>query len=120
MTGDRKLPRLLAASFGVANGTLALALFVAGFWVFRLGSIGIDMAKQRGEFAAGMLMGGIAWVAWLSAVVVCVLTYACWRIYRHACLADRWRFSDSLVLCIGSVPSAAVITWGIGRWLSGP
>lgn len=70
---------------------------------------GMESTGHREEFATGMLVGGLAWVAWLSAATLAVLAFACWHVYLKVGRSGQWRLIDILTLFLALVPASVWI-----------
>ena len=99
-----KLFHLVMALTGIVDGVLSLGLAIAGIWILHMSATGMESAGHREEFAAGMIVGGLAWVAWLSAAILAVLAFTCWRVYLKIGRSGRWRLIDILTLFLALVP----------------
>jgi hypothetical protein len=69
--------RLLIAFTGCINAVIALSLLVAGVMVLCDWSPNISNASGNEEFGIGMLLGGLAVMAWLLAAAFAVVAYLC-------------------------------------------
>ncbi len=90
-------------------------LILAGIWIFHVSSTGLKTAGEPEDFARGMFVGGLAWVVWLTAAILAVLAFACWRAYLKVGLHGRWRFVDLMTLLLALVPNSIWIAIYLAR-----
>jgi hypothetical protein len=101
--------RWTVAITAVLDALLALALAIAGIWFLSMGATGLESAGHREEFAAGMIVGGLAWVSWFSAAVLAGLAFMCWRIFAQIRRSGRWRWTHVLMLLLALAPALAAV-----------
>ena len=107
-----KLFRRILVLAGILDGVLALSLAVAGIWILHLSATGMRSAGAPEDFATGMFVGGIAWVAWLSAASLAASAVTCWSVYRRVGRSGQWRLLDFLTLFLALVfPSVWIATF---------
>lgn len=76
-----KLFRWIIAFAGIVQGALSLGLAVTGVCLLSMSTTGFESVSHREDFAAGMLVGGLALVVLLSAAILAGLSFVCWRVY---------------------------------------
>jgi hypothetical protein len=109
--------RLLIAFTGCINAVIALSLSIAGVMVLCDWSPNISNAKGSEEFGVGMLLGGLALMAWLLAAAFAVVAYLCWRSHRRLAALNLPRKGDYVVLIIGLVSAVIVLATLVPRFL---
>jgi phosphoglycerol transferase MdoB-like AlkP superfamily enzyme len=109
---------VLALSAAVLDGLLALALVVAGTWMARASSSGVEQAAGRDDFAVGMFLGAVAWAGWISALIVAGFAFVSWRIYKRLGRPAGWRVIDIVGVALALVPIIVVASYAGHQLLS--
>jgi hypothetical protein len=114
-----KVFRWIMALAGMLDGVLSFGLVIAGIWIVRMSATGMESADHREEFAVGMIVGGLAWVAWLAAAILAGLAFACWRVYLKVGRSGQWRLIDILTLLLALIAASVGIATCLGRLSNG-
>jgi hypothetical protein len=108
--------RLLIACTGCINAFIGLTLSIEGFIALDNWEPKISNARGSEEFGVGMLVGGLAVIAWLLAVYFAIVAYLCWRSYRMLEGLNSPIKGDYAVLIIGLLSALIILTTFVARF----